>query len=397
MLDEETAIKNVRSILEDSIQKHLESDVPVGLFLSGGIDSSSIVALANKLKSGSLRSFSVTFSESEFSEAKYSNLIAKKYCKNHTEINISQDNLIDIISPAISAMDQPTINGINVYIISKVVRDAGIKVVLSGQGGDEVFGGYSTFKRIPHIQRIYNLSKSFPTLFHNGIARIVGNVQRRHIIGSKTLQLLESDGNCLSIYLILRELFSPKKRKYLMVRNSEEELFNGVPKETLESILNEMDRLDVFNKISLLELRLYLANMLLRDGDFMSMAHGLEVRVPFLDHKLVELVFNVSSKMKLQNNMPKPLLVKAMQELLPKEIYLRPKMGFTFPWEIWLKSNLRLKVEAILNDFPDDNNLGLNIKNCNNIWQMFLHSVPGVTWSRVWAIYVLLLWYKENI
>lgn len=395
--DEDKIIQRTRDILVDSIQKHLVSDVPVGLFLSGGIDSSSIVALANRLKEGSLHSFSVTFPELGFSEEKYSRLIARLYCKNHTEIRLSQDDLINILPQAILAMDQPTVDGINTYVISKAVKDSGIKVVLSGQGGDEVFGGYSTFKRIPSIQRIYALVKYLPLSLRENVGNIIDATTGRSMIKSKVSQILESRGDIFSLCLILRQLFSPKGRKLLLKNINEDEMCNGLSLQAAEWLGNEIKYLDVFNSVSLLELRLYLANMLLRDGDFMSMAHSLEIRVPYLDHELVEFVFNVSSKMKLSNNLPKPLLVNSMRDLLPKEIYLRPKMGFTFPWEIWLRDKLRCQVEDLLKDFPVNDELGLDIEACQKVWDMFLQNKPGITWSRVWAIYVLLNWIKRNV
>lgn len=397
LVKEEEAIRELHDILVSSIQKHLVSDVPVGLFLSGGIDSSSVVALANKLKGGTLQSFSVTFPESTFSEEKYSRLIAGRYCKNHTEIKISQEDLLNLLPQAISAIDQPTIDGINVYVISKVVKESGIKTVLSGQGGDEVFGGYSTFERVPFIQRIYGFIKPLPLYLRGKIGEITDGFTRRSTVRSKVSQILECDGSIFSLYLVLRQLFNPKTRKYLIEKEYDREIVNGIPLQVAESLINEIKELDAFNKVSLLELRLYLANTLLRDGDFMSMAHGLEVRVPFLNHKLVEFVFKVSAKMKLQHNLPKPLLVNAMGDLLPKEIYLRPKMGFTFPWETWLRGRLRSPVEELLNDFPSNNEIGLNAKKCQNFWNMFLANKREITWPRVWAIYILLNWYRENI
>lgn len=395
--DEPKAIQIVGEVLQDTIKRHLVSDVPVGVFLSGGIDSSSVAALANTLTNGSLQSFSVSFVESAFSEARYSQLIADLYSKNHTEIKLRVEDLLGFLPEAIKAMDQPTINGINIYAISKVVRETGMKVVLSGQGGDEVFGGYSTFKRIPLINKIYNLVAPFPLSMRLKLGHMIDNLANRRMIASKVSQILESGGTILSFYLILRQLFSPKARKFLIEKSYEENLVNGLPLEVAESLSSEMKQVDTFSKISLLEMRLYLANMLLRDGDFMSMAHGLEVRVPFLDHKLVEFVFNVSAKIKMQNNLPKPLLVNAMRDLLPKEIYLRPKMGFTFPWEIWLKKQLRSQVEELIYGSPENNEMGLNIRNCRYLWEMFIRDAPGITWARVWAIYVLLNWYRENI
>ena len=147
----------------------------------------------------------------------------------------------------------------------------------------------------------------------------------------------------------------------------------------------------------MLELQLFLANTLLRDGDFMSMAHGLEVRVPFLDHRVFEFALSVPTALKAGGGVPKPLLVRAMGELLPSEIVQRPKMGFFLPWELWLRQRLRPQVEEILECFPANNGLGLDMPSCRVLWQKFLAGAPGVTWARVWAIYVLLWWYRRHL
>jgi len=392
--NKDQATENVRAILEDCIRKHLVSDVPVAAFLSGGIDSSSVVAIANRLNQGTLRSFSVTFEESQFSEDKYSQLIADMYCRNHVEIKISQDDLLSLLPQALSAMDQPTIDGINTYAISKAVSERGIKTVLSGQGGDEVFGGYSTFKRIPFIQQLFRFVPSSLRKVASLLLRI-GPTQ--FLTRSKYKQILESPGDPLSLYFILRQLFSPEARKLLMERQFGEGSFHGVPGVVIEGLTEELNRLDICNSVSLLEFRLYLANMLLRDGDFMSMAHGLEVRVPFLDHELVEYIFNISPRIKMRNSVPKPLLVHAMKDLLPETIYLRPKMGFSFPWDLWLRDKIRPQIEEILYEFHQVDEIGIQLEQCRSLWRSYLIRTPGITWARIWAIYVLLRWYERNI
>jgi asparagine synthase (glutamine-hydrolysing) len=155
--------------------------------------------------------------------------------------------------------------------------------------------------------------------------------------------------------------------------------------------------LDPFDCLSVLEMRLFMANTLLRDGDFMSMAHGLEIRVPFLDHKVAEFVSGVAPARQSARGVPKRLLVQAMSDLLPGEILRRPKMGFMFPWDSWLRQRLRPRMEQLFDEFPDDNGLGLCMANCRAVWRRFLDGARGVTWARVWAIYVLLSWYRRNM
>ncbi len=390
-------VGRMREILADSVAQHLISDVPVGLFLSGGIDSSAIVALANHQRDSSLRSFSVTFSEDRFSEQRYSDLIANRYCRNHTRIRISEADLAGLVPQALQAMDQPTIDGINVYAISRAVRQAGIKAVLSGQGGDEVFGGYPSFSLVPKILAVQSALGYLPRGLKPGMGGLIDLVLRQRWTGSKIAQLVQSDPDMLATYLTFRQLLSPRSRNHLLRGRRDSETLNGMPSQVAEELRAEIAGLDSFSCLSVLELRLFLANTLLRDGDFMSMAHGLEVRVPFLDHRIVEFVFGVRPALKSARDIPKRLLVEAVSDLLPRVIWQRPKMGFFFPWDLWLRQRLRSRIDQLLHDFPEDNGLGLHMANCRSLWRKFLSRAPGVTWARVWAIYVLLSWYRHNL
>lgn len=390
----EKQVSDVKEVLKESIKAHLISDVPVGLFLSGGVDSSAIAILASEVcKGNGLQSFSITFPEKEYSEEGYSKLIGNKFCSNHNEIQISEADLYSLLPQAIEAMDQPTVDGINTYVISGAVRERGIKTVLSGQGGDEVFGGYNTFRRIPLFRKLNRV----PHSMRIKIAEMIRKISKESIFNSKFTQVMQSDGDVFSLYLILRQLFNPETRKKLTQNFEEEKLSDGLPTETKEWLFGEIQGLGLFSTISTLEMRSYLANTLLRDGDVMGMAHGLEVRVPFIDHELVKCVFNIPVHEKVNNRIPKQLLVETVRNELPQEIYLRPKMGFTFPWEIWLRNKLRVQVEELLDNFPINNKIGLNIKACRNVWDRFLQRKPDVTWSRVWAIYVLLSWCRKNV
>ena len=391
------AIERMREIVSDSVTQHLVSDVPVGLFLSGGIDSSAIVALANHKRQGALQSFSVTFAEDRFSEQKYSDLIAEKYCRDHTRIPLHEDDLAGFLPPALEAMDQPSIDGINVYTISQAVRQTGIKVVLSGQGGDEVFGGYPSFTRVPKILAFQGALRRLPRPIRAGTGNLVDLLLRQRWLGSKIGQLVRGDHDMLTAFLVFRQLFSPVSRYHLLRNQPDSDLVNGLSAQTAEDLIARIKDLDAFGSLSTLELQLFMANTLLRDGDCMSMAHGLEVRVPFLDHRIVEFVFGLGPELKTDRRVPKPLLVRAMGDLLPEAIWQRPKMGFFLPWQMWLRQRLRPQIEDILNRFPDDNALGLNMASCRTVWQMFLAGAPGVTWARVWALYVLLSWYSRNM
>lgn len=390
-----------KETLLDSVQHHLIADVPMALFLSGGVDSSSLAILVNEVAGRTLDSFSVTFGEKEYAEGHYARLIGEQFCGHHYDIKLSDTDLHQLLPQALDAMDQPTVDGINVYVISKAVHDKGIKVVLSGQGGDEVFGGYSTFKRIPHIQNIYNVLHylAVPPYYH--IAKFLRLLEqmrgRSRYIESKLSQLCVSERTPLSTYLILRQLFGPHARAHLLTHPPSGHLFNGLPLEVVQELNNISQLLDTFSTISLFELRLYLANTLLRDGDVMSMAHGLEVRVPYLDHMLVERVMSTPLQNKIDPKLPKSLLLQQVINKIPQQIYARPKMGFAFPWEIWLRGNLRGEIEKIFYGSRANEIAGLRKDVYQTLWKEFLARKKGITWARIWALYVLLWWIDKNI
>lgn len=391
-----------REVLLDSVRHHLISDVPVALFLSGGVDSSALALLVHEVAGRTLDSFSVTFAEQEYAEGQYARRIGEEFCARHHEIRLSDTDLRALLPQALDAMDQPTIDGVNVYVIAKAVHDSGIKVVLSGQGGDEIFGGYSTFKRLPRMQSVYGLLSGVGRHSYHGVARAIRLFDtvrgRSSFVESKLSQFFDSDGSLLSNYLILRQLFGPLAReKILGGKPDGRQQINGLSIDVFDTLQQRAASGDVFSAISLFELRLYLANTLLRDGDVMSMAHGLEVRVPYLDHEIVEAVFGTPIDEKTHPTFPKPLLLRHVIEKIPREIYDRKKMGFTFPWEIWLRGHLRSRTEEVFFSGDDWTSVGIDRDVCRRLWQEFLQKKSGVTWARVWALYVLLYWIRRNI
>jgi asparagine synthase (glutamine-hydrolysing) len=390
IVDARRAVSLVKQRVEESVAAHLVSDVPVGLFLSGGIDSSSIAAVANGTLKAGLRSFSVVFAEDRFSEARYSQLAADRYCPDHTRIQASQDDVLKIIPRAIAAMDQPTIDGINVYFIAQAVRQRGVKVVLSGQGGDEVFGGYSTFQRMFRA-RLFSAAAGWLPFW-----RLPRGKAMFRVSTVKTMGILRAKADPVELYAVLRQLFSPMARQHLLADGAERGPGSGIPDAVAESLRGQIRGLDLFSVVSLLEMRGYLANMLLRDCDFMSNSHALEVRVPFLDHGLLAAIAQVCPSIKARRP-AKYLLRRAMAGMLPPELFRRPKMGFVFPWEIWMRDRLKQPIDEQLYGFEHAEELGVNIGQCRRLWELFKNHQPGLSWSRPWAVYVLLSWLKNNL
>ena len=380
-------IAELRTQLEDAILLRMVSDVPVGVFLSGGIDSSSLVALLSR-KHPNLSTFSVVFNESDYSEAEYSRTISARFGTDHHEIEISSSAVMTSLPDIIGTMDQPTIDGVNTYIISRETRHMGYKVALSGLGADEIFAGYENFKTVPRMERFaWCLSTVNPKLrsMLASMTRMPNSKGRPR--AEKLAALIEGDDSIPHPYAFARMLFMPRQLRQLGLVGDGKGVDSAMA--PLANIVKWAARFDPVNRTSYLELRHYMANTLLRDSDVMSMAHGLELRVPFVDHKLAEFLFRIPGGSKLKRGMPKWLLIEALQGLLPQKVVQRSKRGFTFPFELWLKREMRKDMEDVL---LDTSNLvaGVDRKFVAIVWEDFL--AGKTTWSRPWSLYVLKQW-----
>jgi asparagine synthase (glutamine-hydrolysing) len=386
-IDGET-VAELRTLLEDAILLRTVSDVPVGIFLSGGIDSSSLVALLSR-RHPNLSTFSVVFKELDYSEAQYSRSISTRFGTDHHEIVISSHAVMTSLPNIIGAMDQPTVDGVNTYIISRETRRMGYKVALSGLGADEIFAGYETFKTVPRMERFaWGASTVNPAVRHMLASVIRMVISRRSPRAEKLAVLIEGDTSIPHPYALARTLFMPRQLRRLSLATDGIDVHTA--KAPLADILKWAERFDPINRNSYLELRHYMPNTLLRDSDFMSMAHGLELRVPFIDHKLVESLFRIPGASKLERGLPKCLLIEAVQGLLPQQVVHRPKRGFTFPFEIWLKKEMRQDMEDVLLDTSANLSAGIDRKFVATVWTDFL--AGKATWSRPWSLYVLKRW-----
>jgi asparagine synthase (glutamine-hydrolysing) len=387
------AVTQLRVALEESVRMHLVSDVPLGVFLSGGMDSSALVALMSLVSKEKPQTFSVVFDEEKFTEGPHSRRVAEKFHTNHCEVHLSEDRLLGMLPIAISSLDQPTMDGINTFVVSKAVKDAGLTVALSGLGGDELFAGYATFRRAAQMQSLTGLRK---TLLRSvsGVGKIIlnGSVRRK-----KFWQLALSDGGPVAVYSITRQLFPQEEIARLIAGFG-----FGVATGLIVFASKAGDSHganDVVNEISRLELQGYMANTLLRDTDSMSMAHSLEVRVPFVDTAVASYVLPLPGEWKVNGEngkLPKPLLADALRDLLPRDLLMRPKMGFTLPFEKWMQSTLRADISAVFEDRKQMSSANLNSAFVADVWQHFLRSPQSVGWSRPWALYVLAKWCACN-
>jgi asparagine synthase (glutamine-hydrolysing) len=393
--DAKSTSARVRSLLEASVRKHLIADVPVGVFLSGGIDSTSLAALASREVSG-VHTFTVAFAEKEFNEAAIARRTAAKFGTTHEEVMLSADEMLARLGEAVGALDQPSIDGFNTFFVSWSARQAGLKVTLSGLGGDEVFGGYSTFRRTPRYQRLATAGAHVPGAVRSAMSAAISSGGGRFMSGDATRKIsaLWSSPNSLpDPFYFGRALFTPAQVSSLLTGARSEE--PSLWWQWLAASATEARELDSFAAVSCMEMQSYLVNTLLRDTDSMSMAHSLEVRVPFLDHPLVEFVAGLPREMKLRKGVPKALLVAALDDLLPAEVVNQTKRGFTFPWAQWLRGPLKERIEDGLAELSPALQEALDGESARSIWRDYL--AGKTSWSRPWSLYVLNEWVKTNL
>ena len=322
---------------------------------------------------------------------------AQSFATTHTEVMLSGDEMLGRLSEAISALDLPTMDGINTYFVSASAREAGLKVALSGLGGDEVFGGYNSFRRTPQYQRLATVGNRVPAGMRSAMATAMNEAGGRFMPGDaarKVAALWKDSGSLPDPYYFGRVLFTPEQVSGLLVgqtRTATPSLW----RDWLTQSALQARQLDSFAAVSCLEAESYLVNTLLRDTDSMSMAHSLEVRVPFLDRPLVEYVTHLPQAAKLQKGIPKALLVEAMGDLLPKDVVGQKKRGFTFPWAEWLRGPLKARVESSLSELSPALREVLDAKETRRVWQDYLEG--KTSWSRPWTLYVLNEWAKAHL
>lgn len=399
-----SAVTKIRPLLEDAVRAHLIADVPVGLFLSSGLDSSAIAALAAREKAG-IQSFTLTFPGTEYDEAELSRLVAKRCGTQHKEIPLTGDAILTRVGEAVSALDQPTMDGINTYFVSWAAREVGLKVALSGLGGDELFAGYRTFADTPRIARLVKLAWFAPALVRRALAPLIAGLIARQSSPDATRKAkaawLAPDALPHG-YFFARALFPPTELSRLMEPRFRPSTISadGITLEPtwlgwLQRATDEANKLEQVAGISWLEMRTYMASTLLRDTDSVSMARSLEVRVPLLDTPLVEFVEALPDAARQKPGEQKALLVEALKDILPLEILAQRKRTFTLPWEEWLRGPLRKRVETSFADPAPALQPHFRFDGVREVWAAFL--AGKTSWSRVWSLYVLNEWCRKIV
>jgi asparagine synthase (glutamine-hydrolysing) len=390
-----SSAQRVRTLLEEAVAKHLVADVPVGVFLSSGLDSTAIAALASRTQSG-IHTFTVAFPDAKFNEAEIARRTAERLGTDHRELTISDQEMVERLDEAVAAFDQPSMDGVNTYFVSWAARQAGLKVALSGLGSDEIFGGYESFKKSASVARAASFARFAPrpvrATFTGALTNAAGRVTSPDAARKAFGAFLDPQA-LPHPYLYTRLLFTPETVSQV---GSDSASWKPLAWwRWLDSAAGQSRAMDDFSGVCWIESRSYLVNTLLRDTDAMSMAHSLEVRVPFLDLPLFEYVLGLPESVKRGHSHPKELLIAALGDLLPEEVVSQKKRTFTFPWENWLRGAMRPRVAAGLADWSSVLESEISGEFALKIWGDFLGG--RTSWSRPWALYVLNEWVKRNL
>jgi asparagine synthase (glutamine-hydrolysing) len=380
--------KHVRRLLTESVERRTVSDVPLGAFLSGGIDSSAVVGLMAECSVQPVHTFSINFEEPEFDESRYSNLIAKRFNTHHTPLLLRANDFLESLPEALAAMDSPSGDGFNAYLVSKITKQAGITVALSGIGGDELFAGYTYFHYWLRIRRQWWWQ--LPA----GLRTMVGRTLHHFSRTARMMRLSDiaaaQSPDIEHIYPSMRQVLAPQQAKRLI--NNIERVADPL-QNTLHARREALHQLPLLSQYSVAELLGYTLNVLLKDTDQMSMASALEVREPFFDYKLVEYVLQIPDALKYPRY-PKSLLVESLSPLLPDEIVRRPKKGFSLPWKYWMRNELRSWCEEKLEHLCQRSSF--NADEIQQLSRRFFQTSNGNTWVQIFQMAVLEDWLERN-
>jgi asparagine synthase (glutamine-hydrolysing) len=354
-------VARTRAALIDSVDHHFISDAPVGVFLSGGIDSTALVALASRNPDRQLHTFSLSFPGWSEDEGETSRRTAAHFGTHHTDWPIDGATANALFNGFLAASDQPSIDGLNTFAVSRLAREHGMKVVLSGLGGDELFAGYKSFDQVPRltaVNRALSYAGPLRTAAGEGLQRLAGSPRWRRLG-----DVLTQPPDLTSTYTLFRGVFTHAESETLV------RCYTDASPRQLQYPGDAGSRGDPTPRdaISRLELTRYMRNQPLRDSDTMSMACGLELRVPFLDGPLVDTLSTIPASVRLQSG--KRFLLQAVPEV-PEWVASQPKRGFMFPFERWLGDEWRERFASVERHSP----------------------VAAETWYRKWCLFVLQRW-----
>jgi asparagine synthase (glutamine-hydrolysing) len=409
-----TTVAEFRGELSDTIKMQLVADVPLGVFLSGGIDSSAVAALASDVAPEAVHTFTIGFDVNGYDESTYAQKVADAIGSRHTTAVLTERSFLEQLPAAFAAIDQPTFDGINTYFVSRAARNAGMTVALAGTGGDELFGGYASYVDIPKAKRagawLPFAGRGFArrTFDHaltlgagaaDGLSWNVFKVAPPQTRWGKIADLARAAHDTLWLYQVSYALFTSATQGALaadVVRHAQQHQQYGLPTQVAEAWRQRIQGSELLHAISVLELSSFISERLLRDTDAASMAVALEVRVPLLDHVLAETVAGIDPTCRFLPARKKQLLREVALARFDPATFDRPKSGFVLPIDTWARQTLQPRMDSIFADPGLARRVGLRGEAVQTLWRSFLAGRLGLYWSRVWAIYVLLTWSETH-
>jgi asparagine synthase (glutamine-hydrolysing) len=385
--DYEAVRRRVRELLGEATVGQMVSDVPLGVFLSGGIDSSAIAGLMASLSGRTIDTVSVTFDEGQFDESRHSQTVATRFGTRHHVIKLAPTRLLEELPAFFESVDAPSGDGPNTYVVAKAAKGAGLTVALSGVGGDELFGGYSHFRWYSRYRKhgyLWRTPRRARQLLAPTARLLMPNINTAKLGRLATLEHSDAAG----FYELARSAYFADQAASITRSGAYEQhgaKFGGAD--------GHFAALAPASQLSVLELTGYTQNVLLKDTDNLAMASSLEVRVPFCDYRLVEYVLGVPDRFKYGKT-PKKLLIDAVEGLLPESIVHRPKMGFSFPWSGWIRNELRDFCQSNLTSLGDRGLIDRG--HINATWNAFLQRPESTPWSRIWLLVALEQWIRKT-
>ena len=391
------------AILEEGLRLHLASDVPLAVFLSGGVDSSVMANLAQRAAQRPIHTFTLAFEEREFDEGPIARRIAAAIGTQHHEVVLTEGRFVENLEAALDSLDQPTFDGLNAYYMSRAIRSAGFTVALSGTGGDELFGGYTSYRDLPVLQRWSRFAAWVPRGLQVAAATLATWPLRRsggavppQTRWAKLPEMVRHGDDLLALYQLAYSLFLPGFQRELLAPGFAEALADGLPPAMRRRVIAETGARTPLSAISVMEQRLFLGERLLRDNDVASMASSLEQRVPLVDQVLHESVDRLPDQARYRPLGRKAMLRRIGLRGLDPALFERPKSGFVLPFDRWIRRGLKDAMDETLRDPQAIAPAGLDPAAVERLWRAFLDGAPGMYWSRVWSVYVFVRWCHRN-